>query len=79
MRHTCIQNEMFKSVVVLGKTVATLLSYHLVHVQCIIFLYTFLIFYSETCLKRTQKPLKRGVYLVQVHFTENKGRKIGLY
>ena len=24
-------------------------------------------------------PLNRGVHLVQVHFTENKGRKIGLY
>ena len=24
-------------------------------------------------------PLNRGVRLVQVHFTENKGRKIGLY
>ena len=42
--------------------------------------------YSETCLKRTPTgpsllscPLNRGVQLVQVHFTEYKGRKIALY
>ena len=38
--------------------------------------------YSETCLKWTPNgywPLNRGVRLVQVYFTGNKGRKIGLY
>ena len=39
---------------------------------------------NNICLKRTPVgprllSLNRGVRSVQVHFTENKGRKIGLY